>query len=70
MKHEVMKTKELREKSRGEQEKLLAELEVKARELRFKIATREETKHHTLRTAKKDIARLKTLISEEDRKLD
>ena len=48
-----MKTKELREKSRGEQEKLLAELEVKARELRFKIATREETKHHTLRTAKK-----------------
>lgn len=65
-----MKTKELREKSRGEKEKLLAELEVKARELRFKIATREETKHHTLRATKKDIARLQTLLLEEERTLD
>lgn len=65
-----MKTKELQEKSLGEKVKLLAELEVKARELRFKIATREETKHHTLRLVKKDIARLKTLLSEEARTLD
>lgn len=65
-----MKTKELREKTIGEKGKLLAELEVKARELRFKIATREETKHHTLRATKKDIARLKTLLGEEHQTLD
>lgn len=65
-----MKTKELQEKSLGEKVKLLAELEVKVRELRFKIATREETKHHALRLAKKDIARLKTLLSEKERSLD
>ena len=51
-----MKTKELREKTEGEQTKLLHELAVQVRELRFKIATREETKHHTLHQAKKDVA--------------
>ena len=61
-----MKTKELREKSRGEQHKLLAEFELKERELRFKIATREEMKHHLLRDARKSIARLKTLVSQEE----
>jgi ribosomal protein L29 len=50
--------------------KLLHELAQQARELRFKIATREETKHHTLRLAKKDIARLKTLLGERERSLD
>lgn len=62
--------KELREKSEGEQKKLLHELAQQVRELRFKIATREETKHHTLRLAKKDIARLQTLIGESERTLD
>ncbi len=65
-----MKTKELREKTEGEQKKLLHELAQQARELRFKIATREETKHHALRLAKKDIARLKTLFGESETKLD
>ena len=65
-----MKTKELREKTEGEQKKLLHELATQARELRFRIATREETKHHTLRLAKKDIARLKTLLGESERALD
>ncbi len=65
-----MKTKELREKSEGEQKKLLHELAQQVRELRFKIATREETKHHTLRLAKKDIARLQTLLGESERTLD
>ncbi|MBP6889184.1 MAG: 50S ribosomal protein L29 [Candidatus Moranbacteria bacterium] len=65
-----MKTKELREKTEGEQKKLLHELAQQTRELRFKIAAREETKHHTLRLAKKDIARLKTLLGESEQKLD
>ncbi|MBP6975272.1 MAG: 50S ribosomal protein L29 [Candidatus Moranbacteria bacterium] len=65
-----MKTKELREKTEGEQTKLLHELAVQVRELRFKIATREETKHHTLHQAKKDVARLKTLLGERERSLD
>lgn len=65
-----MKIKELREKSEGEQQKLLHECEQSVRELRFKIATREETRHHTLRLAKKDIARLKTLQGEGERSLD
>ena len=65
-----MKTKELREKTEGERHKLLHELATEVRELRFKIAIREETKHHALRLAKKDIARLKTLLSESERTLD
>ena len=65
-----MKTKELREKTEGEQKKLLHELAERERERRFKIATREETKHHALRLTKKDIARLKTLLGERELALD
>ncbi len=65
-----MKIKELREKSLGEQKQLLHQLSLEARKLRFKIATREETKHHGLRLAKKDIARIKTLLGEQEHSLD
>lgn len=62
-----MKAKLWREKSAGEREKALLELEDKARTLRFDIATRETKTHRAYREAKKDIARLKTLATEDSR---
>lgn len=56
-----MKAREWREKSMGEREKALLELEDKVRTLRFGIATRETKTHSEYRKVKKDIARLKTL---------
>jgi large subunit ribosomal protein L29 len=61
-----MKMKELREQSSGEREKLLLELQKKARELRFSIAGREMKNHREVRVAKKDIARVLTLVREEE----
>ncbi len=61
-----MKMKELREQSSGEREKLLLELRKKARELRFSIAGRETKNHREVRVAKKDIARVLTLVREEE----
>lgn len=60
-----MKAKEWREKSIGEREKELVELEDKARKLRFDLATREAKNHSDYRKIKKDIARLFTLNREE-----
>ncbi len=60
-----MKAKELREKTRGERERLLAELQVKARTLRFGIAGKEVTNVREYRAVKKDIARILTLSCEE-----
>lgn len=59
-----MKAKELREKSAGEQEKLLIELQEKNRGLRFDIALREAKNHREYRKNRKDIARLLTLQTE------
>lgn len=54
-----------REKSVGEREKALQENIEKLRSLRFDIATRTTKKHREYREMKKDIARLKTLTTEE-----
>lgn len=54
-----------REKSVGEREKSLQENVEKLRTLRFDIATRTTKKHREYRELKKDIARLKTLVTEE-----
>ncbi len=60
-----MKMKLWREKSGGEREKALQESVEKLRSLRFDIATRTTKKHREYRELKKDIARLKTLSTEE-----
>lgn len=60
-----MKMKLWREKSAGEREKALQENIEKLRSLRFDIATRTTKKHREYRELKKDIARLKTLTTEE-----
>ncbi len=61
-----MKMKELREKSRGEREKLLLDLRTKVRELRFSVAGRETKNHREYRALKKDVARVMTLGHEEE----
>ncbi len=60
-----MKAKEWREKSVGEREKTLVELQDKLRTLRFDLATRASRQHSEHRKTKKDIARLLTLEREE-----
>lgn len=59
-----MKAKEWREKSVGEREKTLVELQDKLRTLRFDLATRASRQHSEHRKTKKDIARLLTLERE------
>lgn len=59
-----MKAQEWREKSGGEREKSILELQDKARKLRFDLATRETKNHSEYRKIKKDIARLLTLKQE------
>lgn len=58
-----------REKSVGEREKALQENTEKLRTLRFDIATRTTKKHREYRELKKDVARLKTLTTEESMNL-
>jgi large subunit ribosomal protein L29 len=60
-----MKMQEWREKSEGEREKAICELQDKARKLRFDLATREAKNHSEYGKLKKDIARLLTLKQEE-----
>jgi len=59
-----MKAREMREKSSEERENLLRDFRRKERELRFAIGGRETRKHRELRAAKKDIARLLTVVRE------
>jgi len=61
-----MKIKELREKSKGEREKLLLGLRTKVRELRFSVSGKETRNHREYRVAKKDVARVLTLGHEEE----
>lgn len=61
-----MKAQEWREKSGGEREKAILELQDKARKLRFDLATREAKNHSEYRKFKKDIARLLTLKQEQE----
>lgn len=60
-----MKAKQWREKSVGEREQTLQESLTKLRTIRFDIATRATKKHREYRALKKDIARLKTILTEE-----
>jgi|GEM_PF-1175206 len=59
-----MNAREWREKSGGEREKMLVELQNKARLLRFDLSTREAKNHSDYAKMKKDIARLQTLQNE------
>ncbi len=59
-----MKIKELREKNIEELKKLLAEKREAVRKLRFDIASKHITKVRDIRNAKKDVAKILTLINE------
>ena len=63
-----METKELRKKSRIELVKMLAELREKLRDMRFKAAQRQLKKVREIRTTKRVVARILTLLKEESRK--
>lgn len=58
-----MKIGELREKNKEELKKLLAEKQEEARKVRFDIASKQIKDNRTLRNAKRDIARIITLIN-------
>lgn len=61
-----MKAMEWREKNEGELKKELSAKEDLLRELRFRLMAHEEKKHHGYRALKRDIARIKTILSERD----
>lgn len=65
-----MKAKEWREKSVGEREKSLVELGENLRKLRFDLATREAKNSSEHSKIRKDIARILTLMREEEVALD
>jgi len=58
-----MHIKELREKSQGELEKILDEKQKAVRKSRFDIAAKQVKNNRELRKAKRDIARILTLIN-------
>ena len=58
-----MKIRELKEKSTGELQKLLAEDRERVRALRFGVSVGQETKVRRIRAAKKEIARILTLLA-------
>lgn len=59
-----MKVKDIRKKSKEDLAKLLKELRENVRSLRFKIASKEIKNHQLLRLARKDIARILTILRE------
>lgn len=59
-----MKNSELREKNIDELRKLLAEKEGLTRKLRFDLATKQVKDTKELRSAKREVARILTIISE------
>ena len=61
-----MKASEWREKNVGELGKELSIREDSLRELRFRLMAHEEKKHHGYRILKRDIARIKTILSERE----
>ena len=62
-----MKASEWREKNTGELGKELSMGEDSLRELRFRLMAHEEKKHRGYRTLRRDIARIRTILSERDR---
>ncbi len=62
-----MKATEWREKTTVELGKELSLCEDSLRELRFRLMAHEEKKHHGYGVLKRDVARIKTILSERDR---
>ncbi|MFA5961621.1 MAG: 50S ribosomal protein L29 [Parcubacteria group bacterium] len=62
-----MKIKELKEKNTNELKKLLAEKEEGIRKFRFELATKQVKGTRQIRTVKRDVARILTLISQENK---
>lgn len=60
----MAKIRELREKNIEELKKLLDEKREQARKLRFDIASKQVKNNREYRSAKRDIARILTLISD------
>lgn len=59
-----MKMTELRKKNDEDLQKTESELREEVRLLRFKVASREVKNHRMLRRAKKDVARVLTILKE------
>ncbi|MBI4363736.1 MAG: 50S ribosomal protein L29 [Candidatus Doudnabacteria bacterium] len=59
-----MTIKELRNKGTGELNRMLASMREQARDLRFKIYSKEVKNNHQLKALRKDIARILTLLNE------
>lgn len=57
-----MRIKELREKNKEELKKMLSEKQKAARKFRFDIAAKQVKNNRELRKAKRDIARILTLL--------
>jgi large subunit ribosomal protein L29 len=64
-----MKIKELKEKNTAELKKLLAEKEENIRKFRFELATKQVKGTRQIRTEKRDVARILTLIRNVDKKV-
>ncbi|BCU67514.1 hypothetical protein HS7_09510 [Sulfolobales archaeon HS-7] len=67
VKQEMPETKELREMSLAELQKKLEELRGELFQYRMKWANGQLKNHHLIRTTKRDIARVKTVINEKKR---
>lgn len=59
-----MKIQEIRKKTENDLQKLLADLQENVRSTRFKIISKEIKNHQVLRQAKKDVARILTVLRE------
>ena len=59
-----MKMKEIRSMGKGELQKQLAALREQARDLSFKLHSREVKNNHMMASVRKDIARIMSLINE------
>lgn len=59
---------DIRKKSDSDLEKMLGELRGNVRDLRFRVANKELKNHQQLRGARKDIARILTVLKEKGQK--
>jgi len=61
-----MKANKIAEKTEKELAKLLADLKAKVLKTKFEVASRETNNHQEIRKAKKDIARIQTILRERE----
>ncbi|MBX4187622.1 MAG: 50S ribosomal protein L29 [Candidatus Doudnabacteria bacterium] len=59
-----MKIQEIRKMGEGELIKQLAAMREQVRDLQFKIHSKEIKNHHTVKSVKKDIARILTILKD------